>query len=256
TTVKEKSISDQNGSEVVPYGSPQIDDLIGWLEGSFGVGNRGRPFIDKEPDSEEVRFYPIDDDYKELLEYMHKLYDEGLIAQNIFSIEKDQFVANAAEGGYGSTVFYDPGIVIHEKVADVYTGGIPLRGPNGKQSKVLGHTVSDIGAFAITDENEHPEATMRWVDHFYSDEGAKLLFLGVEGESYHETEDGEIELANEIANPPEGRTQDQELAEHAGYLPTSGTPGILKEEYFKGAETTPDALKAKEGIDEHNHWKN
>src|SRR5699024_12855461 len=92
TTVKEKSISDQNGSEVVPYGSPQIDDLIGWLEGSFGVGNRGRPFIDKEPDSEEVRFYPIDDDYKELLEYMHKLYDEGLIAQNIFSIEKDQFV--------------------------------------------------------------------------------------------------------------------------------------------------------------------
>ena len=37
------------------------------------------------------------------------------------------------------------------------------------------------GRAAITNKNKHPEATMRWLDHMYSQEGSILARLGVEG---------------------------------------------------------------------------
>lgn len=40
------------------------------------------------------------------------------------------------------------------------------------------------GTFAITSANKYPEATMRWVDYFYTKDGANLLSAGLEGENF------------------------------------------------------------------------
>ena len=62
------------------------------------------------------------------------------------------------------------------------------------------------GTFAITSANEHPEATMRWVDYFYSPEGALLQVYGVEGENWTRTEAGGLErVTPEGTNPEEHR---------------------------------------------------
>jgi len=83
--VKNEDPGDNDG---IPYGSDDIVYLIEFLYGSFGVANKGtsNPNIDLDPDdSGKVRFYPTTQGYKEALEYIHKLYAEELIEQNIYT---------------------------------------------------------------------------------------------------------------------------------------------------------------------------
>src|SRR5690625_6748171 len=63
----------------------------------------------------------------------------------------------------------------------------------------------NTGVFAITQENKHPEATMRWIDYFYSDEGAIFMHYGIEGEDFKYIDDQQgIERLT-----PEGMERDE-----------------------------------------------
>src|SRR5699024_5510461 len=180
-----------SGGEVdeIPFGVGDIDQLVVYLTGSFGIANMGQanPNIDLDPESNDIRFYPISDGYKELLEYLSELYSDGLIEQNIFSIESDQYHANFSEGRYGSTIDWGPEYVFGKEAGGVYSAMPALEGPNGdKLYTGLYPSVASIGAFLITSENESPATTVRWIDYFYGDEGMKMFFMGVEGETYEE----------------------------------------------------------------------
>lgn len=235
----------------IPYGGTSMSELVSWLEGSFGVANRGvrNANIDVDPnDPNKVRFYTISDDYKALLEYVHKLNSEKLIEQNIFSIEWGQYLANAAEGKYASTVFYDPVELFGKEVGSDYESAAALKGPNGHQAFTkVAPMVSSIGSFIITSENPNPAATVRWMDYFYSDEGARLYYMGVEGETYEKTEDGKYEYTDKIKNPAEGLTMEQEIAKYLTWL--GGVQGIIKQEYFQGSENAPASLEAAKKIE-------
>src|SRR5699024_10133283 len=100
-----------------------------------------------------------------------------------------------------------------------------------------------------------PEATMRWIDYFYGEEGSKLMFMGVEGETFEETEDGEFVYADHIRNSDEGLTLDQEVAKYLTWV--VGVPAILKEDYFQGSEKHPTALESADGLEPYlidEHW--
>lgn len=81
--VKEEDVSGTGQNDEIPYGGTQINHLIQWLQGAFGINNRGDGMFDIAEDG-NLRFIPTADGYKEMLEYLHKLYDEELIEQNIF----------------------------------------------------------------------------------------------------------------------------------------------------------------------------
>jgi len=252
-TVKEKDPAGNGDS--VAFGTSDIEYLINWVRGAFGLGNTGRAYIDKHPEDGDVRFYPASDEYKEMLKYLNKLYEEGLIEQNVFSIEQGQFLANAAEGNYGSTVFWTPADLFGEAGAD-FVGGTALEGPNGdKEYNYINYPAYNIGKFVMTSANENPEATMRWIDYFYGEEGSKLMFMGVEGETFEETEDGEFVYADHIRNSDEGLTLDQEVAKYLTWV--VGVPAILKEDYFQGSEKHPTALESADGLEPYlidEHW--
>ena len=239
--VKEK---DPGNNNAIPLGSQSIGGILTWLKGSFGVGNRGQThqFIDMDPERNQLRFYPISDDYKEMLEYVKKLYDEGLIEKNIFTLEHDRFYANGAEGVYGSVYNHSPEELFSGDIGKNYTGGNALEGPHGEKAFSGIGFPSSITGFVITSANEHPAATVRWMDYFYSDEGARMFFMGFEGETYEVTEDGEYEYIDEIANNPE-LSLDQAVAQYLTW-PGGQYPGILKEDYFKGAEGAPSSKEA------------
>src|SRR5699024_10645482 len=148
----------------------------------------------------------------QLLEYIHKLYDEGLIEQSIFSIEWGQFLANAADNLYASMIFYDPIELFGDDIGSQYNSVAALEGPEGhKDYNKLSSSVWDNDNFVVTSENENPAAAVRWMDHFYSEEGAKLYYMGVEGETYEE-EDGEMVYKDHILNPEGDMTFEQALA--------------------------------------------
>lgn len=237
--------------ETIPLGGTSIGEITQTLSGAFGVMNRGTRNgpIDYDEENDQVRFYPTTDEYRELLEYMNRLYTEGLIDPNIFTIEWGQFLANAAENQYATMVFYDPIELFGEEVGQQYTGMAPLIGPNGTQmfSKVA-PMVNTIGNFLITNENPNPAAAVRWMDNFYSDEGSKFYYMGIEGETYEEV-DGEVEYIGDIANPPEGSTFEQELAKKLTWL--GPTQGLAKQEFSNVSEGAPQSLEAAEKIEPH-----
>lgn len=236
-TVQEKD------PDITPYGSYNGTLHINFLRGAFGVGNTGRSYIDKDPESGEVRFYPITDNYRELLEYANKLHTEKLIEQNIYTIDWTQFLNNGAEDQYASMVFYAPEELFGKEIGEKYVGGLPLKGPNGDQKWAqVAFPVGHIGKFIITDQNKNPEATMRWIDYFYSDEGSRLFYMGVEGETY-EVVDGKYKYMDHITNSTEGLTKEQEIVKYLGWIGI-GAPGILMQDYFDGSEGSDQALEA------------
>ncbi|TQS74991.1 extracellular solute-binding protein [Ornithinibacillus gellani] len=238
--VKEDNPGDKN-IEAVPYGGRNISELIRWLRGSFGLNAQGHPYIDLDPEKDDLRFIPTSDDYKEMLEYVHKLYDEKLINQNIFTIENDQFLANGANGMYGSTVFYSPDDTFGTKTG-LYVGGVPLKGPKGYQFYSKSNAVGRIDGLVITSNAENPAAIVKWQDYFYTEEGSRFQYMGVEGETYEETEDG-FEYVDEITNSPDGLTLDEELRKRLAWVGL-WPPGIMRQDYFMGSETSEASLEA------------
>src|SRR5699024_7631227 len=173
----------------IPYGGASVDALVDWLRGSYGLNNTGVNFIDKNPNGDGLRFVPTSDAYKEMIGFLKKLYDEELIEQSIFTIENDNYLANFSNNKYASTVYYEPEKIVN---SNEYVPGGALKGPKGDKLFSASPYIQN-GAVVLTSENEHPIATMRWADYFYSDEGAKLLYMGVEDETYTTTDEGELE---------------------------------------------------------------
>ena len=238
-TVKEKH------PDMTPYGGTTIDEMFQWLAGSFGVMNRGPVNTNFDlGDDDKVRFFAGTDEYRQLLEYMHKLYDEELIDQTIFSIEWGQFTAAAQEEEYASYTFYDPVDFFDEEIGGSWVGMSALEGPNGDQLYTkVSSSIWDTAAFVITKDNKNPAAAVRWMDYFYSPEGAELYYMGVEGETY-EVVDGEKQYKDHIRKPEGDITFEQALAKELTWL--GSINGIIMADYFVGGETAPKSVEASE----------
>lgn len=245
--VKEKSPSG-GAVEEIPFGAPGIDPLFAYLRGSFGLANKGSGagYMDIDPENGEYRFWPTSESYKELLEYMNKLYSEELIEQNLYSIEHMQYLGNLDEGKYGSIIWYSPSLIIGEELGSQYIGIPQLEGPHGdKIWTTLYDSVLNPGAFLITSKNKYPEATVRWIDHFYGDEGLELFFMGIKGETYEVDENGDAVYMDHIVNSKEGLSLEQELAKYLTF-PGGGFPSMTTLDYFQGAESQPDEMATAE----------
>lgn len=242
-----KAVRDQ--TDKTPFGSYSVGMLLRWINGSFGLGNRGfdHPQTDVDEDG-ELRFIPTSDEYKEMLEYVHKLYDEKLIEQNIFEENAtDKFMANASDGEYASTVAHDPEDLFN---LDSMVGAPALEGPFGdKLITGIAPSVADAGSFVITSDNESPATTVRWADHFFSDEGAKFFFMGKEGETYEEDEDGEPQYVDDITEGSGDLTFEQRLSEFLVWPGGGYASTILKEDYFQGLETSENSIEAAEKLE-------
>lgn len=246
--VKETDLNDNGKDDEIPFGSNSIEGLVQWLSGSFGVATRGaaNKYVDVDPKTNEMRFYPITEEYKEMLEYLNKLYSEGLIMESIYTIETNQSYANGSEDLYGSSVEFSTETAYGEESGQKFIGMPALEGPHGDRKLAkINSPLSSTGDFVVTSENDYPEATLKWIDYLYSEEGAKLFYMGVEGETYEETESGDLEFVEEIAKNPEGLTFSEAMSK---YLVWGGVknPGILKQDYFEGAENKKLSLDATE----------
>lgn len=85
-----------------------------------------------------------------------------------------------------------------------YVGISPIEGPHGDRMQAAAPIARDFGTFAITSSNEHPEATIRWLDYFFSEEGSIMFRYGIEGETFYYDEDGMAEYSDELYADPRG----------------------------------------------------
>lgn len=76
---------------------------------------------------------------------------------------------------------------------------------------------------------------VRWMDHFYGEEGNKMFFMGFEGVTYEEDAEGNFKYLPEITDNPNGLNMDQAISEYLTW-PGGYYPGIVRQQYFQGAE--------------------
>lgn len=242
--VKSTDLNGNGKQDEIGYGgTSHVQPLIHILKGAWGLGNRGfnHQRFDLDPKTNQLRFIPADPNYKSLLEYIHKLYAEGLLDKEIFTLKPNEFYAKGSTGIYGSMIISSPQTVMNQKN---YIGAQALKGPNGDRVYSQIRTpLINVGAFVITDKNKYPEATVRWMDYFYSDEGIKMYFMGFKDVTFKEMEGGQVDYLDEIKKNPKGLTLEQALAPYVVW-PGGGYPGMVKQQYFKGAESLPESLDA------------
>lgn len=134
----------------------------------------------------KVVFTPMDSGYKEALKYMNRLYSEGLIDKEVFTTDSNTYYAKTRneEDIVGVIIDWtiDSAVGVDRSKNDFVQLGA-LTGPNGDQGWGI-VSGSQIGRhmFEITTKNQYPEATMRWVDEFYSPENSVQAFYGPIGE--------------------------------------------------------------------------
>ncbi|HBT71908.1 MAG TPA: ABC transporter substrate-binding protein [Lysinibacillus sp.] len=218
-----------------------IEQIISYLRGSFGLNKQGTMNLnlDFKKGTEEFRFVPTTDEYKQLLEFLNKLYKEGLINKDVFTTEPQKFAAEAAKGTFGMLSEVDPKELYK---IDGYTGAQVLEGPNGdRQFTAMTNGLGNLGMFVLTDKAKNPEAMVRWIDHLYGDEGAKMFFMGFEGVTYEENADGTIQYVENITNNPDGKNLDQAISDYLTW-PGGYYPGIVTKKYFQGAEAKENSI--------------
>lgn len=239
---KEKDPNGNGQKDEIAWGAVGTAGIVNYLRGSFGLNNHGTSNInvDTDPETGKIRFIPTDERYKELLQFVNKLYKDGLLEQDIVSVKSTEVDAKGMQGLLGVSDSVDPVAIYNQKG---YVGLSVLKGPHGdRQYNAYGSPLGNIGMFVLTDKAKHPEAMMRWMDYFYSDEGIKLFFMGWKDETYTEDANGNVDYTDEIKNNPKGLNLDQAVGQYLIW-PGGYYPGFVKQKFFKGAEGLPTSVE-------------
>jgi len=212
TAFKEKDPNGNGMADEIPYGFRQNRgtsgvsfgfEMIMHAFGIYGSAIDDYPYLMVE--GGDVVFYPEMDGYYEYLEYMHKLYSNGLLDPNGFVQEETDMIAKGSNNQYGMfmTSSYDD--IIAGDYASDFNYLEPLKNKYGERNYFANRYSGDVAQnkFVITSACEYPEAMVRLYDYVNSSFDNKVLFAwGPEGISWERNEDGSISRLN--ATLPEG----------------------------------------------------
>ncbi|MFI2858088.1 ABC transporter substrate-binding protein [Paenibacillus sp. JSM ZJ436] len=167
-------------------------DIAG-LFGAFGMPDNLEHRIVRDG---KVIFTATQPEYKEALQYFNeKWYKQGLIDPESFTQDAPQYLAKGKtpEPILGSYVWWEVEEVVGSDRADNYALVPPLTGPTGEKTIGRGNGGGPgRNAFVITSENEHPEATMRWIDQQYEPYMAAQIHWGPIGIIYEKDANGKL----------------------------------------------------------------
>lgn len=147
--------------------------------------------------------------YKAGLKWLHKLYEEGVIDQEVFT--QDQPIRDAKcddpeVSRVGFVYAWSPE-ALFKRWAKEYAAITPLIGPDGR--RYANGDKNGVGAIsgdqlAITTVCKYPEVVLRWADQFYTGEASIQNFWGALGEVTCDNGDGTYSLNS----PPDGVSSD------------------------------------------------
>lgn len=170
---------------LIPFSSNEIEWMRVPIMAAFGLipdaTKAKKDWVQVSGD--KVDFVPTQENYKEYLVYMNRLYEEGLIDPQIFSHTKQEYVAK----GHDKKLAVFNGVNAAQNVLKVTTDDIaadkillfpPLTSHVNEKPVYPKRSTIEKGNFAITNKNQYPAETIRWVDFFYSTRGALFQITG------------------------------------------------------------------------------
>lgn len=209
---------DANGNgkkDEIPLVTVNLENIMMLFAPAFGVDYGF--FVDNG----QVKYGPNDPKFKDVVTYLHRLYDEHLLDPNYLVDTTFQTltekvttdVAGAWFGWSGSYMGNFTTLMEGKHPTFKIAPAIPPKGPNGDQRHVSFRWQAAAHGLAVSSRTEHPEEVMKWLDYQYSEEGILLNNFGVEGKSY-DLVNGEPIYKKEVTHPTNGLTNTQELLNH------------------------------------------
>lgn len=197
---KEKDPNGNGIADEIPLAARGISSDVGiedFLMNSFTYNDTRTNRIYVEDG--KVKFSAITDGYKEGLRYIKRLYDEGLLLRDVFTIDRTRLTSLGENEGaplLGACAGQWPGMFTlsggDSGRINEYLSISPLEGPSGLRQTPRTDITNSMGtAYNITKDCKNPALAIKWVDWMYSNEG-RIKMQGIQG--YREAREGEIGL--------------------------------------------------------------
>jgi putative aldouronate transport system substrate-binding protein len=215
-------------NDAIPFSASDPTGIVRMMYSSFGLANRGLSSgnIDQGEDG-NLRFWRTTDGYRDMMTYLAKLYRQGLIQQDIFTVDTQKFGTIGRENQFGAVGTQVPSEDFGKEIGNNYESLPPLKKAAGDEIPTWNNSGSplvSVGNFVLTEKAEHPNEACRWMDHYYGDE----------------EKDGEFTFLPDITDNPDGLSIDEALKPYVNYM-GGGYAGFVKQEYFQGIESTQQA---------------
>ena len=239
--VKVKEMDANNNgdaSDEIGVTSNSLSNVLRAFTGAFGIDNRGREdlSVDADPsDPTKIRFVYTCDAYRQYLSYIAKLYQEGLIDPELFDLSTAKMVAKGSQ----EMIFclsYINCAAASVNVEDYVGIEVALKGPNGDQQWNNMKKGVGLGTFVISPTCKEPETLVKWIDSFYSEEGALMLYFGKEGEDFYYGEDGLPTYNQELLDKVSTEDPYDKVISSITPYASGSIPGLIKDEFYCGAE--------------------
>ena len=181
---------------------------IGNLLWGFGTTN---DFYVKEGN---VTYGILEDEFEEGLQFIEKLYSEGLIDPDYLLNERDKMDSKVMNDKVGFVYSLQPG----NYYSNMNDGTRKVVGtPHFAKTPGMNNNVYDATyiqdvtttSIAVTTANENPAGSLKWLDNFYGGKGLEYMNFGKEGVSF-DWVDGYPKLSDEyIFHNPNGKSQQE-----------------------------------------------
>lgn len=229
-----------NSNDEIPLCSADWASIQDCLFGAFGLANRGvhNTSVDCDETTGKVRLIVSSDSYKSYLEYLSKLYTEGLMDNYMFTMTSEQWNNNISKDLVGVFASTNLAGVPADKTDNWIAVDEALTGPNGdKLWTAIRANFHSTGAAVIPAACKNPELVLKWLDYFWTDEGTLFYHMGVEDETFVANEDGSYDYSQKIYDEMKSKniSFDDAVSKYSPY-PGGGNPTVEIAPYFMGGE--------------------
>lgn len=169
-----------------------INSQFGYLAYSFGSGFATY----YEPVTQKYQYGPIYPEFKNMIVYLKKLYDEKLLDPNYATNTAQQWQQNLSSGK--SLFYYDNNMfgvnfigALKKLDKDAMFDMVPVLKNDQGVRRAYRYPSGHIDVFyAISSKVKDPDRVVELFDWFYSEEGADITNYGIPGEHFTRTKEG------------------------------------------------------------------
>ncbi len=182
---------------------------------SFGIFTSDPKYILQADEDNKVELSNISDTYKEYLRFMNKLYEEGLMEQEAFTITGEEITTREQDDIYGSMGCGSAPFVMANKDISYDANWVALSGMitdiHPERETSIASPVQNSILVAINGKTQYPEAMARFIDYLYTDEGIISAVRGYEGVTFDWVEDEMLGVEVPEMYTPEGYSSGEEF---------------------------------------------
>lgn len=244
-----KAFKEEKGVEIpLCISNGNLSDMLdrGIITSPFNLVTR-----DFYVDEGKVNLGYYQEEYKDVLTWLNKLYTEGLLDPNFATIDQATVTSNMLTGKSGASAGACGSVLgtwlnTNKDIEDYSLAGTKNLVAKKGDTPMYGHYNTDVvgGTTVITGSCKDKEAAARFLNYGYTEEGHMLYNFGIEGESY-EMVDGKPVYTDLVMNNPDGLTIQKALSEYQ--LAYGNGPFVQDKDYllqYYNTDEQKDALNA------------